>query len=163
MPSANAALAMVALVAYLSAALLPCERDVDVFASVSTAVGTHAMPTAETGMASLPRASHHAAHEMAHGMKGHSNHGAHHVAHAGRGAETAHRRVALKSALVWMPKCLCGCGDTRATVGGGAARLGPAVPSTESSPWPTEVVRTATMPAPRPIPAPDNLIDPIPT
>jgi hypothetical protein len=55
---------------------------------------------------------------------------AHHAHHDSQSEvhERAHRPVQL-SALELKPKCVCGCSDTRSSVGGNTSRLGSTVPA----------------------------------
>ena len=125
------------------------------------------MPTAARLAPVDPHASHHASHEDSSRLSplAHQSHPAHQSqegAHASREVENSHHRVAMESLLVWVPTCLCGCGDSRALIGGGAARLGPVVPPALVVDWPASPIRLAAETVPRPIQAPDFLIDPIP-
>jgi hypothetical protein len=161
MPSVGQIIALVAITAYLSAAFLPCEPDGELFSSARRSAETRvtpaearATPSPSTSRPSHP--SHHASHEN---QTGHSDHGA----HDNREAQNSHHKVAMESSLVWMPTCLCGCGDSLAMMGGGAARLGPIVPPAPAAPGLSETVSLTTESVPRLLQAPDNLIDPIPT
>ncbi len=162
MPSASQMIAVLAIAAYLSAAFLPCDRDGEKFLSAASPVETHSMSIA-TGMTpQSPHPQHHGGHgERAH--RANSAHAADHGAQESPDAIQPHARFAMGSSLVWLPTCLCGCGDSRATVGGGAARLGPLVLTALDAPWPIEAARLARGPVPQLIPAPAKLIDPIPT
>ena len=156
MSSVGQFIAVVAIAAYSSAAFLPCESDGEMFSFTPPPVETRVTLTEAKVTPSPSHASHHASQQD---QTGHTDHGA----HDNREAQNSHHRGAMESALIWMPTCLCGCGDSRALIGGGAARLGPVVPPACAAPGLSEMTSLTTESIPRLFQAPDNLIDPIPT
>ena len=91
-----------------------------------------------------------------------SDDGAHHGDHV---SDVAHasKRTHTESALAWTPTCLCGCSETRAWIGGGAARLGPVIPETEGAHPMPMIATTAAIIAFSLCAAPASIADPIPT
>jgi hypothetical protein len=159
MSSVGQIIAVCAITAYLSAAFLPCESDGGLFLSAPPPAKDRVMPT-EARVTPSPSQSLHPSHHASHeNQTGRTDHDAHHDAEA----QNSHHEVAMESSLVWMPTCLCGCGDSRALIGGGAARLGPVVPPTAAAPGLSELTIQTTEATPRLLQAPENLIDPIPT
>ena len=150
MPSAGQIIGLLAIVAYLSAAFHPCERTGEAFLPAPSVLETHGTPVAAETTHSAPHSSHHASHK---------NHDTHNTSEA----QGSHHKVATESSVVWMPTCLCGCSDSRAQIGGGAARLGPVVPAAFAAQLLPRTILSAVKVSPRPILAPDDLIDPIPT
>jgi hypothetical protein len=172
----RSATASLAVFAYLAAALLPCEPPAQWIAR-PTSGSAHAAPAATTSPAAGRAAS------PAPGAlvgRGHAGHAPTH-AHADTGPRPdpapgsrapAHvdpgppadpdARAASAGDLAFVPTCLCGCGPSRALVGGAAARLGPTVPSATFA----GLLPVDRPPAPSASPLPaDDLhppIDPIP-
>ena len=112
MPSVAQIIAGFAIAIYLVVALIPCGLEDPSFFSVASDVSVHGMTVAPES----PHGSH-----MHHGSRRTDADSAH-------AATPSHDRTKLNSSLVWTRTCLCGCSESRSTVGGGAARLGPAVP-----------------------------------
>ena len=105
-----------------------------------TVARAHAEPDAD------PRAGHHGhgGHVMPHSPSSGSadassteasSHGSHAHAHAVEAEPPAER-----PALVLVPTCRCGCGETRAFVGGALARLGATIPAVHVSALPAALV-----------------------
>jgi hypothetical protein len=197
----RSATASVAVLAYLAAALLPCEPPAEWIAR-STSGAAHAVPAATPSLAAGDAASPapgalggrgHAGHAPPHarvdsvpradatpGARAHAGHAPPHAradsgprpgtapgsrapAHVDPDAHAVpDARAASARGLAFVPTCLCGCGSSRALVGGAAARLGPTVPSaTFAGLLPVD---RAPVPSALPLPA-DDLhppIDPIP-
>ena len=113
-----------AISAYLASTFLPCEVP-EGFRLAGSPGAIHAEPSS----AQRPPTATDADTNHAHG---------HEHAEPGAGAssrpspardETRETRETSGLRLVFTAPCLCGCGDMRGTVGGGAARLGVAIPS----------------------------------
>ena len=145
------AISAIAMTAYLAAAFLPCEPIGKFDGEVASRPLNRFAPPAA---APAPRASSAHAHSVPHDhgpAYGHEDgpapaaheHGRKRVnseehAHHAHGDEHDHRRgeervvaargAADPNAAGFRAPCLCGCGDTRSTVGGGTARLGSVVP-----------------------------------
>lgn len=150
MLSVDRVISVFAVAAYLSAAFLPCEPVGEVFSSAPPGVESHVIPAAPKTTASASHQSHHASHK---------DHGAHDTGKS----QDSHHKVATETTVVWMPTCLCGCGESRAQIGGGAARLGPVVPAASVALLPPRLTTRAVRSGLRLVQAPDYLIDPIPT
>ncbi|MHA7836729.1 MAG: hypothetical protein ACX98W_04635 [bacterium] len=125
---------LVALMAYLAAAFLPCP-PARIPPPDSEPVPIHAAAP-HSAHAPAPHAASPSAHEHGRAEASES------TAHASRGKREVGR--------ILRAVCLCGCSETRSTVGGAAARLGPVVPGSESTPLP-ETDDRATSPAPSPL------------
>lgn len=181
-----------ALAVYLAAVFLPCEPPDGFVApglasSQAFPVSGHAVAEAAPRRAGGPEPMEHVGHSghaahAAHG--GHGTHDAHaqHDAHSthGMSGQAAHsadhaghempaavevepakrpRRLARSEMTA---KCLCGCSDTRAFVGGGGARLGSVVPPAEVASLPEAIVSSASDRVLRSIPRVDPISEPIP-
>ena len=127
-----------AVSAYLAATFLPCEAPAGIgFRPSGVASSSHSAPHAESMAVETswtPQTYDHAAHAI--------------------DRSTSH--------LVFTAPCVCGCGETRSTVGGGASRLGPAV--VEISPVPFIALAAIRAPGifPTRVSSPIRVIDPIP-
>lgn len=167
-----------ATLAYLVATLVPC--------GIPRLEAGHAMPAsggavharADKTVASERSEATHADHDHgqahAHGAHAHGahDHGApapaapqvHPAEHADPPeAALASSSGSPDSALSFKAPCVCGCSDTRANVGGGAARLGVAVPPSEVARWCVDLASPSTPAKPVAISAVFLARDPLPT
>jgi len=142
-----------AIAIYLAAAFLPCETPL---ASIrvstqpagraldATALGDDASISAHDHAAHDRNrentSAHRVAHDLGHGashpvggdLQGDVDHSAHHALHTASAStnESRSRRAVQQAKLEIKPTCLCGCSETRSSIGGGTARLGSVVPGT---------------------------------
>jgi hypothetical protein len=122
---------MLVLVAYLSAVGIDCDPNSMLPIAVASAGGpVHSMSNSRP--ASTPTSMNRSTNASMASDDG-SVHGAgsaHHAHHDSQSEvhERAHRPV-QSSTLELKPKCVCGCSDTRSSVGGNTSRLGSTLPA----------------------------------
>lgn len=126
------------VIAYLSAAFIDCEGSL-ILAFDKPGVGepVHSMPVAMPVAKTMAKSMHGPAHGRSHGpMSGSETQPttdagdhAHGMQHAHSEAREPAPGSTDAAALELRPKCVCGCSETRSTVGGSTSRLGSVIPA----------------------------------